>query len=327
MNCANHPDVPKAAFCRTCGKALCANCSRDVRGVIYCENCLAERLEGVHPPEAAYQQTMGQGAGVKVPASPGAGPHPTVAGILGAIPFGIGAVYNGQYAKALAHLLIFVGLIYGVSNTGDWGGLLFGLGIAFFVFYQISDAVRTAKALQAGQPAPDPLGLAQTFGGGGGDKVDTSKIPIAAVVLIGLGVLFLLDTLGLWSFDANRFWPIILIVIGGWLFARRFGLFGYTSSSDCDRCRARCLMGPAIMVTLGVLFLLQEVGRGTFGFHRTWPLLLVVIGVIKVLQSSASTAGHIDTHLPPTPPGAPPSPVSGPVTGEVVQPSSEVRNG
>ena len=49
MNCANHPDIEKVAFCRTCGKPLCANCTRAVHGVIYCESCLAARLEGVQP--------------------------------------------------------------------------------------------------------------------------------------------------------------------------------------------------------------------------------------------------------------------------------------
>ena len=49
MNCATHNDTAAVAFCRTCGKALCANCTRDVRGVIYCENCLAARLEGTAP--------------------------------------------------------------------------------------------------------------------------------------------------------------------------------------------------------------------------------------------------------------------------------------
>jgi len=34
MNCANHADAPAVAYCRTCGKALCANCTRPVRGVI-----------------------------------------------------------------------------------------------------------------------------------------------------------------------------------------------------------------------------------------------------------------------------------------------------
>ena len=46
MNCAKHTEVPATAFCRTCGKALCGDCTRDVRGVIYCEGCIADRLSG-----------------------------------------------------------------------------------------------------------------------------------------------------------------------------------------------------------------------------------------------------------------------------------------
>ena len=43
MNCANHADASAVAYCRTCGKALCANCTRPVRGVIYCEDCLGSK--------------------------------------------------------------------------------------------------------------------------------------------------------------------------------------------------------------------------------------------------------------------------------------------
>ena len=43
MNCANHADASAVAYCRTCGKALCANCTRPVRGVIYCEDCLGAK--------------------------------------------------------------------------------------------------------------------------------------------------------------------------------------------------------------------------------------------------------------------------------------------
>ena len=111
------------------------------------------------PPQTGYQQFMDQGLGVKVAPGPASGPNPAVAGILaGFFPFGVGAVYTGQYSKGLAHLLIFVMLIFGVSHGGSWDWL-FGFGIAFFVVYQIIDAIRTAKAIQAGQPAPDPLGL------------------------------------------------------------------------------------------------------------------------------------------------------------------------
>ena len=53
MNCANHPDVPAVAYCRTCGKPLCSACVRDVHGVVYCEECLASRLNATMPPPGA----------------------------------------------------------------------------------------------------------------------------------------------------------------------------------------------------------------------------------------------------------------------------------
>ena len=55
MNCANHQQTPAAAYCRTCGKPLCAACTRPVMGVIYCETCLAERMGGVAPSQTPYQ--------------------------------------------------------------------------------------------------------------------------------------------------------------------------------------------------------------------------------------------------------------------------------
>jgi hypothetical protein len=46
--------------------------------------------------------------------------------------------------------------------------------------------------------------------------------PVGAVILIGLGMLFLLANLGWFSFHwISHFWPLILIVIGLWLFIRR----------------------------------------------------------------------------------------------------------
>src|SRR5216684_5656805 len=104
MNCANHQQTPAAAYCRTCGKPLCTNCTRPVMGVIYCENCLAEKVSGTAPPQMGYPQGTSQGLGARVPPGQSTGPNPALAGILGAIPFGVGAIYNGQYAKGLAHL-------------------------------------------------------------------------------------------------------------------------------------------------------------------------------------------------------------------------------
>ncbi|HEX3351669.1 MAG TPA: DUF5668 domain-containing protein [Terriglobales bacterium] len=317
MNCANHPDVPSVAFCRTCGKPLCANCTRSVHGVIYCENCLAARLEGVQP---AVTPPPAAGFVAAAPvAAPGAGPNPALAGVLaGFFPFGVGAVYCGQYAKGLAHLVIFTLLILGASSGSEAMGTVFGLSIAGFYFYQIIDAVRTAKAIQMGQPPPDPFGLGTTFSAGFGpaDRMDVSKVPVGALVLIGLGAIFLLHTLDIWDFSMHRVWPLILIAIGGFLLVRRLGLIGEVPPGfDRSRSCRRGLMGPVVLLTLGVQFLLDSMGVIRFG--RTLPLLLIVIGLVKIFQTTGS----------PGPLGGPPSPPSGVVSGEVQPPSSEVKNG
>jgi len=312
MNCATHSDIAAVAFCRSCGKPLCANCTRDVRGVVYCEPCLAARLEGATPaagfvpPQAAYPQTAYTPGGTPVAPTPRSpNPNPAVAGILaGFFPFGVGAVYCSQYAKGLAHLLIFAMLIFASDHAGRWDWV-FGLGIAFFWVYQIIDAVRTARALQEGQPAPDPYGLAQAFSMG--EKGESKNIPFVAVLLIGLGVLFLLHTMNIFEFGLDRFWPLILIVFGGWMFARQWGMIGsHRFGCPCDRCRMRKVMGPAMLMTIGMLFLLQSLNVADF--DRTWPAILLVVGVVKLLQSNASSAGHVGP-LPPAPPavGPPPS--------------------
>jgi cell wall-active antibiotic response 4TMS protein YvqF len=74
-------------------------------------------------------------------------------------------------------------------------------------------------------------------------------------------------------------------------------------------------------VTVGVLFLIDNLHGPDFG--RTWPLILLVIGGVKLLQSNASEAGHIGGMgaLPPPPALAPQSPQS-----QESQPSSEVNH-
>lgn len=314
MNCANHADVSAVAYCRTCGKPLCVNCTRDVRGVIYCENCLAARLEGVQPP--ATPPAPGY-----PPAAPMSGPNPALAGILGAIPFGVGAVYNGQYAKGLAHLVIFSLLVIGASHGGEALSTLCGIGIAFFVLYQIVDAVRSARAIQMGQTAPDPLGLGQAFGAG--EKIEVSKIPVGAVVLIALGSVFLLRNIGLFNFDFDRIWPVFLIAIGLWLGARGWGLVACSGNPCyCARCRMRRMMWPAVLVTVGMLSLLENTTR--FGWNRTWPVLVLVVGIVLLLRNSASTEGHVHP-IPPAPPGSPSAP-GAPPADTAQQPANEVRN-
>ena len=54
------------------------------------------------------------------------------------------------------------------------------------------------------------------------------------------------------------------------------------------------LTWPVLLITLGVMFLLDEF-EPQWGFHRTWPVLLVVIGILKLIEASR----------PPRPPAGP----------------------
>jgi hypothetical protein len=78
-------------------------------------------------------------------------------------------------------------------------------------------------------------------------------------------------------------------------------------------------MGPAVVITIGVLFLLQEVRGGYLGFDNTYPLILVVIGAILLASSLAPGEGHTSevapTQAPPTP-GSPAGPAQNSLPGQ-----------
>jgi hypothetical protein len=275
MNCLNHPDVAAAAYCQNCGKPLCTACIRSVGGVVYCEPCLAARLSA--SPGAAEANLTGLHA------------HPVLAGLLGFIP-GVGAMYNGQFVKALAHVLIFA-VFVSLSDKS----FVFGLLVAAWVFYQVFDAAQTAKARRDGLPLPNPFGLNdlgnklgiappaspyaagftpppgatatganpnpgphpgpypgqppnQDPGAGGPFQQPPAytssyvappasgmppysdplaiepkqRHPFGAIVLIGIGLMLLLHTLGIFEDEwIRRAWPIIIIGVGAWLLYRR----------------------------------------------------------------------------------------------------------
>ena len=202
MKCANHVEVDSVAFCGYCGKPLCAECRKEVRGSSYCEPCLAERLQPAKQP-AEKSASMGT-------------PNPGLALALGFIP-GVGAIYNGQVLKAIAQVLIFGALIGMSDRVGGSAETLFGLAIAAFYFYMAIDSFQTAKRKKLGLPVQEWFGL-------GDAKLNA---PIGAALLIGLGAMFLLDNLGVPVFRlAGRFWPVGLIVIGVLMLQKRFRLNG-----------------------------------------------------------------------------------------------------
>jgi TM2 domain-containing membrane protein YozV len=172
----NQPNQPESAvtnYCQNCGKPLTAPEVRTVGGMIYCEPCLAQRLGIPHP---AGQTVPGQPPVAGAPYVPVRN-SPVLAALLGTIP-GVGAMYNGQVAKGLLHVVIFVALVSATDHFGP-----FGLLVAGWVFYQVFDAYQTAHALQRGLPPPDPLGLNQIaarFGFPGAAGLPSQQPPYAA---------------------------------------------------------------------------------------------------------------------------------------------------
>jgi hypothetical protein len=66
-------------------------------------------------------------------------------------------------------------------------------------------------------------------------------------------------------------------------------------------------MGPAVLITIGVLFLLHEVRGDIFDFGNTYPFILIVIGAIMLASSMAPMTGHIDSMTAPPPSTVPPA--------------------
>jgi hypothetical protein len=87
---------------------------------------------------------------------------------------------------------------------------------------------------------------------------------------------------------------------------------------SCQSCVIRGLIGPAVVITVGVLLLLNELHGGHFYFGSTWPIILIVIGVLHLASSMASREGHVSPPppivVPPAPPNAGAPPVGTPQT-------------
>jgi hypothetical protein len=213
MKCAVHTDVEAVGYCRNCGKAMCSTCVRPVRDVLYCEECLATIMGIPAAPAVAAPDAAASAPAVLPPAPARTGSSPGVAFVLGLFP-GLGAVYNGEYNKALIHIVVFAAMIVGLnSDLGDASETALSLLLAGFVLYMAFDAMRTAKAKSVGETRVDPL------------ESWSKDRPIGPIILIGLGVLFLLNNFNWFSFYrvGRLLWPMVLIGVGVLLFRNRLG--------------------------------------------------------------------------------------------------------
>ena len=244
MNCATHPEVAGTAFCRSCGRALCAACAHNRQGVPYCENCRAadEDLQAAVEPapsqsaESAIAANIPQAelpaevrALARSPKRSADTPSPFLALVLGLIP-GVGAVYNGHYAKAVFHVVIFGGVVtlIGANTLRGLEPLLVMFAVMFFVYMPI-EACRTARALKRGEEVDEFSGLLSLVFAG-------SQSPAVGITLIALGIVFLLHSLGYWRIESLApYWPLSLIALGIYMLYRRFSDPPWRDATDYPR--------------------------------------------------------------------------------------------
>ncbi|HUQ91988.1 MAG TPA: hypothetical protein VM120_09915 [Bryobacteraceae bacterium] len=169
-------------YCRFCGKALAQDQVNSYQGTYYCAE---------HLPRTEY--SAASSGTTSAAASPNAarilrdGPSPGLAFVFGLIP-GVGAIYNGQYAKGFVHVLI-AGLLFSLAGR-DSGAMepFFEMFIPVWFFYMAFEAYHTAKKRLAGEPVDEFSSIFPSTGVGTG-------FPILPLLLIALGVLFLLNNL------------------------------------------------------------------------------------------------------------------------------------
>jgi len=201
MTTATPTPKPITAYCRVCGKPLTEDEARPAQGTVFCAE---------HVP-AVGQATTARPTGA--PSNSGASPG--LAFLLGLIP-GVGAIYNGQYAKGIVHVLIF-GLLISIESSGAANGMeaLIGILIGVFPFYMAFEAYHTARKRLMGEPVDEFSSIVQL-------RPEAGQFPMIPVLLIALGVLFLLVNLHMLDLEkVLKFWPAALIVLGAWMLYER----------------------------------------------------------------------------------------------------------
>ncbi len=141
---------------------------------------------------------------------------PGKAAMMGIIP-GMGAAYNRQYDKAVAHFGMFAALCI----ICDEGHGIFGLAAVAFYIFSILDAYRSAQNIVATGRVP------------GTSDSDGMNLPLWGGILILLGLLFFLDNVGLigLSWILRYSWPLLFVGTGIYLI---FRYYVPTSGTDLE---------------------------------------------------------------------------------------------
>lgn len=94
---------------------------------------------------------------------------------------------------------------------------------------------------------------------------------LTGLLVLALGVGFLLDGLNILDFShyIKDFWPLAIIAVG------------FVSLVA----NPRLFLWPLVIMTFGVLFLLQQLGVLTFNvWHLVWPTVIIIVGLSLIFD-------------------------------------------
>jgi hypothetical protein len=221
----------------------------DADATAYCRNCgKALCPECTRSVQGMHYCEPCLAAFVTQPSTPRRAPHsPVAAFFLGFIP-GLGAVYNREYTKALIYVAIFVGLVT-ADSTGSQH-VLYSLLIAFFCVYMPIEACVTATNMRNAEERAFP----------------SAPLPLAPQVA---------------SFDAPAGAPSTATST-----SPEQGLPAPTPPAP-PRVRKPHLIGPVILILIGSIFLMDNLGWLDAGrvIAHGWPLILIALGLYQVLKN------------------------------------------
>ncbi len=264
MDCVNHNGTAATAYCQMCGKPLCANCARQMGGgQILCEPCAASWQAFQQPFAAPPPGAPNPAAAAVLGLIPGVGAMYNgqfFKGFIHVVIFAVLISITNHYP--IFGLFIAAWIFYqsfeafhtararrdglplpdplGLNEVGNW------LNLGAKPPYPPPGAppaqppgggpVPGGTPPYAGQgqapygqasyqaPYPPPAGFPDPLAPPPPPLYWKRKEPIGAMVLIGLGLLFLMGQLDIFNGRLMAYaWPLLLIGLGIWLIIRRLG--------------------------------------------------------------------------------------------------------
>ena len=212
MYCSYHTTTRAAARCTNCTRPLCSGCDHRIRGYPYCQDCIVEGISNLSRSKQSDQTSKGRAR---------------LAALFAALLPGMGAVYNKQNIKAVAHFVGVVGL-FQLRHLRPFGGFFVLASIASYIF-TIVDAYRTGKLIAGGESAEADE---ERF-----KRALSRRAPAVGIGMIVVGLLAVLQMLlpsGV-TISTQSLIAVGLVLLGGYLLTAFLKKQPESDSNDSSR--------------------------------------------------------------------------------------------